>query len=114
MPVWDPNVYERYKTYRDRPALDLMARIPTDLKTHEVWDLGCGTGEHAALLQARHPGARVHGLDSSPEMLAEARRRAPDIDWRQSDIADFAPETPPDLIFSAESGRSSRWTSIST
>lgn len=98
-PVWDPKVYERYKTYRDRPATDLMGRIPDGFHPREIWDLGCGTGEHAAQLQRRYPSARVHGLDSSPEMLAEARVRAPAIDWRQGDIAAFAPDAPPDLIF---------------
>lgn len=98
-PIWDPKLYERYKTYRDRPALDLLLQIPGDLDPHEIWDLGCGTGEHAALLAARHPGAEVHGLDSSPEMLAEARRRRANVDWMEGDIAAFAPKTPPDLIF---------------
>jgi trans-aconitate 2-methyltransferase len=99
MTVWDPAVYERYKTYRDRPALDLMLRIPQDLEPQEIWDLGCGTGEHAAVLKRRHPGARVHGLDSSPDMLAEARARREQVDWRQGDISGFAPDAAPDLIF---------------
>ena len=96
---WDPAVYERYKAYRDRPALDLMLRIPKDLRPKQIWDLGCGTGEHAAVLKRRHPAARVHGLDSSPEMLAEARARADRIEWVQADIAAFAPPVAPDLIF---------------
>lgn len=99
MPSWDPAQYERYKAYRDRPALDLMAQIPTDLSPAEIWDLGCGTGEHAAVLARRHPQARVHGLDSSPDMLARARERPERIDWVQGDIAAFQPERAPDLIF---------------
>jgi trans-aconitate 2-methyltransferase len=98
-PRWDPRIYERYKTYRDRPALDLMLRIPGDLEPREIWDLGCGAGEHAALLKRRHPAARVHGLDSSPEMLAEARTRPDEVEWVQGDISAFAPARPPDLIF---------------
>ncbi len=99
MPSWNPDVYERFKTYRDRPALDLLLRIPGDLDPSEIWDLGCGTGEHAAVLAARHPKARVHGLDSSAEMLARARARSADVDWVQADFAAFAPERPPNLIF---------------
>lgn len=97
--IWDPALYERYKLYRDRPALDLLLQIPRDLDPHEIWDLGCGTGEQAALLAARHPGAAVHGLDSSAEMLAEARRRRSSVDWVHGDIAAFQPTSPPDLIF---------------
>ena len=99
MTIWDPEQYERFKSYRDRPALDLMVQIPSDLEPREIWDLGCGTGEHAALLALRHPDARVHGLDSSTEMLAAARMRPGQVDWVQSDIEAFAPQAPPDLIF---------------
>jgi trans-aconitate 2-methyltransferase len=99
MPSWDPVIYERYKTYRDRAALDLLLQIPADLDPHEIWDLGCGTGEHAAVLAARHPGAEVHGLDSSPDMLAQARRRETRVAWVEADVAAFAPKATPDLIF---------------
>ena len=99
MPTWDVEQYERYKTYRDRPALDLMVQLPADLEPGEVWDLGCGVGEHAALLALRHPGAKVHGLDSSPDMLAAARARSAEVDWVQGDAAAFSPDIPPDLIF---------------
>jgi trans-aconitate 2-methyltransferase len=99
MPNWDPDIYDRFKTHRDRPALDLLLQIPTDLNPREIWDLGCGTGELAAVLAARHPDARVHGLDSSADMLRRARARKSDVDWVQADFADFAPEIAPDLIF---------------
>ena len=97
--TWDPVVYERYKSYRDRPALDLMVQIPSELAPDQIWDLGCGTGEHAALLAKRHPRAVVHGLDASAEMLAAARQRPARVDWVQGDIAGFHPQVPPDLIF---------------
>ncbi len=98
--AWDVEQYERYKSYRDRPALDLMVQIPADLQPREVWDLGCGAGEHAALLAKRHPGAVVHGLDSSPDMLAAARARNAEVDWVLGDAAAWTPEISPDLIFS--------------
>jgi trans-aconitate 2-methyltransferase len=99
MATWDPAQYERYKTYRDRPALDLMVQIPAELEPAEIWDLGCGTGEHAALLKRRHPEARVHGFDSSPEMLARGSERPDDVDWVLGDVATWAPSSAPDLIF---------------
>ncbi|GIM91391.1 class I SAM-dependent methyltransferase [Paractinoplanes toevensis] len=43
-------------------------------------DAACGTGRHAAYLAER--GHRVIGVDSSPDMLAHARRRVPDGDFR--------------------------------
>jgi trans-aconitate 2-methyltransferase len=99
MTVWDPAQYERYKAQRDRPALDLMVRIPRELSPRAIWDLGCGTGEHAAVLAARHPGAKVYGLDSSAEMLVSARTRTSPVTWIEGDIAAFDPPEPPDLIF---------------
>jgi trans-aconitate 2-methyltransferase len=98
MTAWDPAQYERHKRDRDRPALDLMVQIPADLKPRTIWDLGCGTGEQAAVLAARHPHAKVWGLDSSPEMLAKARARR-GVTWVEGDIAAFAPPEPPDLIY---------------
>jgi trans-aconitate 2-methyltransferase len=99
MTIWDPRQYERFKSYRDRPALDLMVQLQSSPAPKEIWDLGCGTGEHAALLALRHPNARVHGLDSSTDMLAVARARPGDVDWVRGGIEAFAPPTPPDLIF---------------
>ncbi len=99
MPSWDPDIYERFKVYRDRPALDLLLQIPGDLDPKTIWDLGCGTGEHAAVLARRHPGARVHGLDSSAEMLGRARAREAPVTWVHADLTTFAPDAPPNLIF---------------
>ena len=97
-PAWDPEQYSRFEAERDRAALDLLLRLPGDLDPREIWDLGCGAGQHAALLKRRHPGAVVHGLDSSADMLARARALGADVDWRQGDIADWKPEAPADLI----------------
>jgi trans-aconitate 2-methyltransferase len=97
-PGWDPEHFIRFEAERDRAALDLLLRLPGDLEPREIWDLGCGTGQHAALLKRRHPGAVVYGLDSSPDMLAQARMLGTAVNWVQGDIAAWAPSTPVDLI----------------
>ncbi len=99
-PVWDPRQYGRFDDERDRAALDLLLRLPAGLDPGEVWDLGCGAGQHAALLKRRHPAAVVHGLDTSAAMLAEAAQREDDIDWVLGDIGGWSPARPVDLIFS--------------
>lgn len=96
---WDPRQYQRFEAERDRAAQDLLARLPADLTPAEIWDLGCGAGQHAIQLHRRHPRAAVHGLDSSAAMLDQARAAGPDIDWRLGDLADWRPEVPADLIF---------------
>jgi len=98
-PAWDPLQYSRFEGERDRAAQDLLARLPADLRPAVIWDLGCGPGQHAALLKQRWPGARVHGLDSSAAMLEQARALAVEVDWRPGDIGGWAPETPVDLIW---------------
>lgn len=99
MAEWNPDVYALYREYRERPAHDLMARLPTNLTALSIWDLGCGSGAQAALLAARFPDARVTGLDSSPQMLGEARKRDARVDWRLGGIEDFAPGAPVGLIY---------------
>lgn len=97
-PVWDPRQYNRFEAQRDRAALDLLVRLPEDLDLAEIWDLGCGTGQHAALLKRRHPNARVHGMDSSAAMLEQARALSADVDWSVGDITTWRPQRPADLI----------------
>jgi SAM-dependent methyltransferase len=50
-----------------------------------VLDAGCGTGRVAIEL-ARY-GIATLGVDVSASMIAEARRRAPTLDWIQADLA---------------------------
>src|SRR5690606_25364942 len=98
-PAWDPGQYRRFEAERDRAALDLLVRLPADLHPREIWDLGCGVGQHAALLKHRHPEARVHGLDSSAAMLEQARALDVEVDWREGDVATRSPQRPANLIF---------------
>ncbi len=99
MADWDTPQYLKFASERMRPALDLMARVPLETpKT--VFDLGCGAGNVTALLAERWPGARIVGLDSSPQMLAKARSLSTAIEWREADIASWQPPAPAELLFS--------------
>ena len=117
MPTWDPNQYLKFTDHRLRPALDLLAQIPLT-EARSVYDLGCGPGNITRLLAERWPGARVVGVDSSPDMLAKARQEAPraqarmetpraqarmeaaSVAFEQADIAHWSPPAPADLLFS--------------
>lgn len=94
---WDPGRYLVFQEERERPALDLLARIPEGV--FRAVDLGCGPGNSTELLQRRFPGAAVLGVDSSSEMIETARRRLPGIPFEISDIADWRSEDACDLIF---------------
>ncbi len=52
-----------------------------------VLDAGCGTGRVARELARR--GVDVVGVDLDPDMLATARRRSPELQWVQADLASF-------------------------
>ena len=72
---WEPETYlELIKSevprYEELQEATIEA-IP--FAAERVLELGIGTGETTRHLLARHPGARVTGLDSSPEMVFRAR-----------------------------------------
>jgi trans-aconitate 2-methyltransferase len=101
---WDPGTYLGFADERLRPGLDLMMHLPP-LEVGRAIDLGCGTGALTARLARRLPGSHVLGLDSSPTMLARARRdeSEPNLDWQEGGIAEWAAQTdaqPVDLIYS--------------
>jgi SAM-dependent methyltransferase len=53
-------------------------------------DVACGTGVVArAAADLVAPDGRVTGVDLNPAMLTVARRVAPEVDWRQGDVAEL-------------------------
>lgn len=97
--AWNPQQYLAFADHRLRPVADLLARIPAEAPARVI-DLGCGAGNATKVLQQKWPGAKITGVDSSPEMLARARQGSPDIDWVEADIATWRPANPPDVLFS--------------
>ena len=62
-------------------------------------DLGTGTGDGAIAIARRWPGAQVAGIDVSPAMLAEARRKAPELHFEVGDGRRLAvPDASFDLV----------------
>lgn len=68
-----PQFYNRMIDWCQRLALARSLRVRAG--TH-VLDVGCGVGRWSCRLAAR--GARVTGVDMSPTMIEQARRRAAD------------------------------------
>ncbi len=68
---WNPDQYHKFQAERSAPFDDLLALVEVrpGLK---VVDLGCGTGELTRRLAEALPNSEVLGLDSSPQMLAQA------------------------------------------
>lgn len=96
---WDPDQYSRFSDHRLRPAIELLNRVP--LKSPKViYDLGCGPGNIAEIIAARWPEAKVCGVDNSPEMLEQAKKRTTQIQWLQADATTWVPKDTPDLVYS--------------
>src|SRR3954470_10864820 len=95
---WSARQYLKFEDDRTRPSRDLIAQVPLDRSTR-VFDLGCGPGNSTELLIERFPDAEVVGLDSSPDMLAQARTRLPNNTFMASDLTTWVPQEPTDLLF---------------
>ena len=52
----------------------------------QLLDVACGTGNHIAWLQELFD---IEGLDNSPEMLAEARKKHPGMVFHEANMVDF-------------------------
>jgi trans-aconitate 2-methyltransferase len=95
--MWDPAVYRRYSDERSRPFFELLARVDAPAP-RSVVDLGCGAGELTAALARRWPDARVRGVDSSPEMIAEARAGGGPVEYVVGDVRDWSPDIDVDVV----------------
>jgi 2-polyprenyl-3-methyl-5-hydroxy-6-metoxy-1,4-benzoquinol methylase len=62
--------------------------LPQDMTGLTLLDVDCGTGEVCRLAQERG-AAKVVGIDLSADMLAEARRRCPGVEFRQASLWDM-------------------------
>ena len=94
---WSAKQYIAFEDERTRPVRDLLAALPP-IDARSVIDLGCGPGNSTEVLAARYPEARVAGIDSSPDMIAAARRRLPQVDFAVGDVQDSKPGGPFDVI----------------
>lgn len=99
MPTWNAGQYLQFAAERTRPCRDLASAITLD-NPRTIIDLGCGPGNSTAVLAARWPEANLTGLDSSPAMIAAARKDAPGRTFDVGDIAAWSPAGRYDLIFS--------------
>jgi trans-aconitate 2-methyltransferase len=94
---WSARQYSLFEQQRTRPVRDLVAAIPR-VSAQTAVDLGCGPGNSTAVLAERFPQARVTGLDSSTDMLGEARQRLAAVEFIQADIGDWRPAQTYDVI----------------
>ena len=95
--VWDPRLYDNQHAFvwhHGESVLELLHPKPGE----RILDIGCGTGHLTARIA--ESGAEVIGLDSSAEMLQQARSAHPHLQFVLGDARDFTFPQPFDAIFS--------------
>jgi trans-aconitate 2-methyltransferase len=95
---WNPKRYHQFQSERSEPFEDLL-KLVTVRPGMKVVDLGCGTGDLTVRLAELLPESDVLGLDTSPEMLEQAKGLSRDgLRFELGDQASLSDNW--DLIFS--------------
>ena len=93
--VWGADKYEKNARFVSDMTGDVMAWLAPK-PGERILDLGCGDGALTEkLVQA---GAIVKGADNSDTLLAAARKRRLDVDFKDGQALDYGPEF--DAVFS--------------
>lgn len=95
--TWKVNLYNKKHAFVYEYGQGLVELL--DPKSHEViLDLGCGSGQLTN--EISKSGAIVIGMDSSVEMVEEAKSRYSELEFQVKDAANFEFTKPFDAIFS--------------
>src|ERR1700727_1376510 len=88
----------KFEDERTRPARDLPAQIPL-ADARKVVDIEGVPGNTNELLVKRWPQAAVTGIDTSADMLRQARERLPGHSFIEANIAHWVPAENTDVLF---------------
>jgi trans-aconitate 2-methyltransferase len=94
---WDAETYDRSMGFVSRLGAGVLEWLNPQAG-ERILDFGCGTGDLAA--QIAKSGAEVVGLDISPEMVEQARRKYPDLTFKVGDATQVRFAEPFDAVFS--------------
>ena len=94
---WNVDLYNNKHGFVHQYGEELIKIL--DPKPGElILDLGCGAGQLTNKIAGF--GAKVIGLDSSAEMIENAKHSFPELEFHKMDAADFRFKVPFDVIFS--------------
>jgi len=95
--AWDARLYDEKHAFVWREAQGVVELLAPEAGEH-ILDLGCGTGHLTAGIAAT--GARVIGIDRSEEMVAAAKAKHPELEFRVIDARELPFDRQFDAVFS--------------
>lgn len=101
MAEWNSKQYLKFVKERTQPSVDLANRIELEHPSN-IFDMGCGPGNSTKVLADKFPEAFITGGDNSQNMIDEARKKYPELDFilfdARSDFDKFGKKF--DVVFS--------------
>ena len=94
---WDADLYDSKHEFVSQYGRNLLGELNLEAG-QSILDLGCGTRKLSGDLAAK--GAKVTGVDSSPEMVERARKNHPELEFLVADATRLPYENIFDSIFS--------------
>jgi trans-aconitate methyltransferase len=94
---WNANLYDAKHAFVWKYGADLVPLLAPQ-SGERILDLGCGTGHLTA--QIAESGARLVGVDRSPEMVNAARKAYPNLQFEVADARDLLFHDEFDAVFS--------------
>lgn len=95
--TWNPALYDDRAAFVSNFGSDLVGWL-RPAADERILDLGCGTGTLTADIAQR--GARVTGVDRSPEMISTAREKYPNLRFEVVDGQELAYREEFEAVFS--------------
>lgn len=94
---WSADLYDAKHSFVWEKGRDLLQWLVPE-RGERILDLGCGTGQLTSEIALS--GAEVLGIDRSPDMIAEARRKFPTLRFEVADARHLSFTNEFDAVFS--------------
>jgi trans-aconitate methyltransferase len=94
---WNAALYDDKHSFVWKMAAGLLILLEPR-PCERILDVGCGTGHLTSQIAAS--GAKVVGVDKSPDMIQQAREKYPDLRFAVMDAREIAFAEPFDAVFS--------------
>ena len=95
--IWNSELYQSSHSFVWQCGRDLLVLVNAK-RGERILDVGCGTGQLTA--EIMQFGAEGMGIDSSPEMIATARKNFPHVRFEVADVTALAYKDEFDVVVS--------------